>query len=85
VVSSPGVRGLQATALVRAVGGKGVVLSGGAGRVTELRGAHDVANLGTLMALEAGAAKVRSHPSRARVWKAATSEAEPRRKQGWFL
>jgi len=49
----------QATALVRAVGAKGVVLSGAAARATELRGALDVANLGTLVALEAGAAKVR--------------------------
>lgn len=49
----------QATALVRAVGARGIVLSGAAARATELRGALDVANLGTLMALEAGAAKVR--------------------------
>ena len=47
----------NALAVVRATGGAGVILSSGAQRAFELRGPHDVANLGTLFGLSLAAAK----------------------------
>ena len=47
----------NATALVRATGGRGLLLSSGAVRAFELRGPHEVANLGTLFGLTQAAAK----------------------------
>ena len=47
----------NATALVRATGGRGLLLSSGAARAFELRGPHEAANLGTLFGLTQAAAK----------------------------
>jgi RNase P/RNase MRP subunit p30 len=47
----------NALAVVHATGGAGIILSSGALRAFELRGPHDVANLGTLFSLPLGAAK----------------------------
>jgi RNase P/RNase MRP subunit p30 len=47
----------NALAVVRATGGRNIIVSSGAARAFELRGAYDVANLGSLFGLQPAAAK----------------------------